>query len=138
LIDHVKQWHVDDVPLVTHKDPRGFLGSFNLEDVKFQVKRIYWISVGRDQHRGFHAHKSLSQAMFLLSGQVQISLEGTDCSEKILMHPGKSVTVYPGVWREFIGLDKVSTLLVLASEVYDEDDYIRNYDDFVRWKSGLL
>lgn len=138
LNSEVSGWRIDQVPVGTHIDPRGYLGSLSLTDVDFEVKRIYWISFGFEQHRGFHAHKALSQVLILLSGKVEISLDEIDRAEKILLHPGQSVIISPGVWREFVGLDEVSTLIVLASEVYDEEDYIRNYDDFVRWKSGIL
>lgn len=104
-------------------------------DVTFDIKRIYYISkVPEGTRRGFHAHKELKQLLFCPYGRIQLILENQNCREEIeLSDPSIGVIIEGAIWREMLWLQKDSVLCVAASEFYNEDDYIRNYDDFKKY-----
>lgn len=103
-------------------------------DVPFEIKRIYYIfNVEHDICRGFHAHRSLHQVLICLKGSVKIRVKNPD-SEEIIELNDPSVGLYIGsyIWREMFNFTEGSVLLVLASEYHDENDYIRNYDFYLK------
>ena len=104
----------------------------SLRDVPFEIKRVYYITdVPAETVRGNHAHKKLEQVLIALKGRILITLDdGEDRKEILLDSPGKGLIVGKGVWRTMKWLDKDGVLLVLASDYYDEDDYIRDYERF--------
>lgn len=101
-------------------------------DIDFSIKRIYYISkVPEGVKRGFHAHKKLKQILFCPYGSIQLTLENGNVREEIeLSDPSIGVYIEGVVWREMLWLKKDSVLCVAASELYDENDYIRDYDEF--------
>jgi len=119
-------------------DERGLLGEFILQQIEFEVKRIYWVYSKFNQRRGFHAHKELFQFLIVLEGRIEIMLSDTKNSQMFQLTPGENLLICPGVWREFTALEGDATLLILASEEYLEGDYIRNYDEFVRWNNEFF
>ena len=121
--------HIRTVPTVGAGE-LSFFESYN--DFGFDIKRIYYISkVPEGARRGFHAHKTLKQLLFCPYGRVQLVLENRDSREEIeLSDPSIGVVIDKPIWREMLWLQKDSVLCVAASEYYDADDYIRNYDDF--------
>ncbi len=104
-------------------------------DLDFQIKRIYYISkVPEGTRRGFHAHKKLKQILFCPYGSIQLTLENNNKREEIeLSDPSIGVYVEGVIWREMLWLKKDSVLCVAASEIYDEDDYIRDYNEFKKY-----
>ena len=103
--------------------------------IPFEIKRVYSI-VGTQQNvrRGFHAHKALQQVLVCLSGSCKVLLDdGSSKTEVILNDPAKGV-FDKMIWREMFEFSSDCVLMVLASDWYDEDDYIREYDVF----RGLL
>jgi len=104
-------------------------------DVPFPIKRIYYIhGVPKDTQRGAHAHKQLRQLLFCPYGSVKILMDdGQEKSEVILDDPSKGLIITPCIWRDMLWLIENSVLCVAASDYYDEDDYIRDYDEFIRW-----
>ena len=111
----------------------GSLGVAEMsKHIGFYVKRQYFL-VGDDHEieRGAHAHKDLQQFLICLSGTATIKLEGPAGDFK-LNSTDKGLKVPPGYWRDIV-LSENSILSVLASDEYDEDDYIRDYDDFRAW-----
>lgn len=104
-------------------------------DVGFDIKRIYYISkVPEGVRRGFHAHKELKQVMFCPYGKIQLVLENKDNREEIeLSDPSIGVVIDSPTWREMLWLQKDSVLCVAASEYYDANDYIRDYEEFRRY-----
>ena len=99
----------------------------------FDVKRVYYITdISSDKIiRGNHAHKQLKQLMICLGGTCEILLDnGIDRTVVLLDNPGKILYIQPCLWREISNFSKNATLLVLASEEYSEEDYIRKYEDF--------
>ncbi len=101
-------------------------------DVPFDIKRVYYITNAPEGvRRGFHAHRTLRQVMICLRGSVKLRLfDGRAHEELTLDSPDTGVYVGPGIWREMVEFEKHSVLLVLASEHYDEADYIRDLEEF--------
>lgn len=102
-------------------------------DIPFEIKRVYYITkVGPEVTRGFHSHRKLHQILICLNGTVKIRLKNPD-NEKVVELKDPTVGLYigPYVWREMFDFSEGCVLLALASEYYDEDDYIRNYDFYL-------
>jgi len=102
-------------------------------DIPFEIKRIYYITrVEQGITRGFHSHRKLHQVLICLNGSIKIRVKNPN-EEEIIELNDSSVGLYIGtyVWREMFDFTEGSVLLVLASEYYDEDDYIRNYDFYL-------
>lgn len=102
--------------------------------VKFDIKRVYYIhSVPESMQRGFHAHKSIEQILICLNGNIKVRcFDGK--IEKVYELNSSNQGLYIGdmVWHEMFNYTKGAILLVLASEIYNEDDYIRNFDEFMK------
>ena len=105
-----------------------------LVDVPFDIKRVYYITkVPQDITRGFHAHRKLHQVLLCLNGSVTIKVK-TPKEETEFILDNSSVGLYigPYIWREMYNFSEDSVLLVLASDYYHEDDYIRNIDFYMQ------
>ncbi len=102
--------------------------------IPFPVKRVYYIyNSSPEVERGFHAHKTLQQLAVCVAGSCTMLLDDGRAKEEVLMDsPNKGTMVEPLVWHEMRDFSKDCVLLVLASEHYDESDYIRDYDDFLK------
>lgn len=121
--------HIKTIPTVD----AGQLSFFeSMNDIPFDVKRIYYISkVPEGTRRGCHAHKTLKQLLFCAYGRIQLVLENENGREEIeLSDPSIGVVIDRPTWREMIWLQKDSVLCVAASEYYDVDDYIRDHSQF--------
>lgn len=116
-----------------HGDQRGSLIIIEgNKDIFFQIKRVYYIfDVKENVKRGFHAHKELQQVLIAVSGSCKILLDNGREQEKVLLdNPSKGLLVEKMIWREMYEFSRDCVLLVLASEHYEESDYIRDYDLF--------
>lgn len=114
-------------------DERGSLIALEQhKQVPFDIKRVYYIfGTAQGVSRGFHAHKNLDQLAICLSGSCRMMLDdGHKIEWYDLDSPNKAIHITPGIWREIHDFSADCVLLVLASEYYDESDYIRNYDEF--------
>ncbi|WP_026887162.1 sugar 3,4-ketoisomerase [Clostridium beijerinckii] len=105
-----------------------------LVDIPFDIKRIYYITkVPQDISRGFHAHRKLHQVLICLNGSVKIKVKSPkEESEFTLDNSAVGLYIGPYVWREMYDFSEGAVLLVLASDYYDEDDYIRNIDFYMK------
>ena len=115
----------------------GSLSFFEFQkEITFEIKRIYYIyNFSEQNRRGFHAHKNLKQVMFCPHGRIEVEFNNGKEKEKYLLDsPTKILIVEKGYWREFVSLEEGSILCVGASDVYDENDYIRNYEDYLQWE----
>ncbi|WP_167332681.1 aminotransferase class I/II-fold pyridoxal phosphate-dependent enzyme [Rhizobium freirei] len=124
------------VQVKTVKDPRGLLGVVEgLKEVGFDFKRFYFLTELReDSERGGHAHKRLSQCFVALRGGVTIKLEGFGKRHEFRLDSyDKALILPPGYWRELVDFDSDSLVAVLASDYYDQKDYIRNYEEFLSY-----
>ena len=119
-----------------HGDPRGKLVAVETgKDIPFPIRRVYYMyGVGEGVRRGFHAHKKLEQVLICMHGSCKILLD--DGKEKAVVpldSPHEGLYVGNAMWREMFDFSPDAVLMVLASELYDEEDYIRNYDDFLAY-----
>jgi dTDP-4-dehydrorhamnose 3,5-epimerase-like enzyme len=116
-------------------DDRGSLVVLNQQqEIPFTVKRVYYIYGTKDEvSRGFHAHKELHQLAICVSGSCRMVLDDGHSRQEILMQsPEVGVDLPPFLWHEMHNFTPDCVLLVLASALYDEDDYIRDYELFKR------
>ncbi|SFC14107.1 dTDP-4-dehydrorhamnose 3,5-epimerase [Marinospirillum celere] len=116
-------------------DDRGSLVALEAnKTVPFDIKRVYYIFGTKEGvARGFHAHKALKQVAVCVTGSCRIVLDdGCQKEEVLLDSPVNGLLIENMVWREMHDFTLDCVLLVLASEHYDEADYIRNYDDFLK------
>lgn len=114
-------------------DERGSLVALESEKtVPFPIKRVYYIfGTNAGVSRGFHAHKRLQQVALCITGKCRMILDdGRQRNEVWLDSPNKGLIIGDLVWREMHDFSEDCVLLVLASEHYDEDDYMRDYDEF--------
>jgi hypothetical protein len=104
----------------------------------FSVKRVYYLyDVPGGAKRGGHAHKNLYQLIVAASGSFEVKLEdGFNSKTLNLNHPYTGLMVTPGIWREILNFSSGSICLVLASELFDENDYIRDFNHYLAYKNG--
>ena len=116
-------------------DERGSLVALESEKtVPFPIKRVYYIfGTNAGVSRGFHAHKRLQQVALCITGKCRMILDdGRQRNEVWLDSPNKGLIIGDLVWREMHDFSEDCVLLVLASEHYDEADYIRDYGKFLK------
>ncbi len=104
-------------------------------NVPFDVKRIYYLyDIPGGEDRGGHAHKELRQLIVAASGSFNVLIDdGSNKKIVTLDRPDYGLLVLPGIWRELMEFSSGAICLVLASQVYDEDDYIREHSDFKKY-----
>ncbi|MGI6232744.1 MAG: sugar 3,4-ketoisomerase [Prevotella sp.] len=117
-------------------DPRGNLIVAQAhERIPFDIRRVYWVSdVPGGESRGGHAHKSLCQFVVAANGSFSVTLDNGHEKETFLLnHPWQGLLIKPGTWRTLDDFSSGAVCLVLASEDYNEEDYIRDYDEFLSY-----
>lgn len=118
-----------------HGDRTGSLVALEKgADFPFEIKRVYYIwGTASDVVRGHHAHRNLEQVIVCTSGSCDFILDDGSRRETYrLDSPSRGLLVKNGVWREFTNFSPDCVVMVLASEYYNEADYIRNYDEFLK------
>ena len=123
-----------DLPKIC--DPRGNLTvAESLKNVTFDIKRAYWVyDVPGGECRGGHAHMRLKQLVIALSGSFHVTLDnGRERQSYLLNHPWQGLIIETGVWRTLDDFSSGAVCLVLASELYEEDDYIYDYEEFLKY-----
>ena len=121
-----------------HGDNRGQLVAIEEnKDVPFSVRRVYYMyDTTFGVRRGYHAHKQLEQILICVHGSCKILLDnGLEKEEVILDNPSVGLYVGNNMWREMFDFSPDAVLMVLASELYDESDYIRDYDAFLKYNN---
>ena len=124
--------HVVNLPKI--QDPRGNLTFIEAGNhIPFDIKRVYYLyDVPGGSERGAHGHRALRQLIIAMSGSFDVVLD--DGAHKKRFHMNRSyfgLYVAPMMWRDITNFSSGAVCMVLASEVYSEDDYFRNYDDFL-------
>lgn len=115
-------------------DPRGNLTVTEaMKDVPFEIKRAYWLyDVPAGESRGGHAHKRCRSMLVALSGSFHVTLDDGQTKETYLLnHPYQGLVIETGIWRTLDDFSSGAVCLSLASEPFEEEDYIRDYDEFI-------
>ena len=104
----------------------------NMKNIPFETKRIYYLyDIPGGESRGGHGHKEMESLIIALSGSFDVTVDdGINKKTIQLNRPYLGLNVKPGMWRDISNFSSGSVLLVLASHLYSEDDYIRDYDTF--------
>lgn len=111
----------------------------NNTTIPFEVKRTYYLyDVPGGESRGGHAHKELSQLIIAASGSFRVTLDDGNVKRSFLLNrPYQGLYIVPGIWRELDDFSSGSVCLVLASNLYEEVDYIREYQLYKKFKSNV-
>ena len=123
-------------PFEPHGDERGQLIALEENhNIPFDIKRVYYMyDTGAGVRRGYHAHKCLRQILICVHGSCKILLDnGFEKETVTLDDPREGLYLESNMWREMFDFSSDAVLMVLASEWYDESDYIRDYDAFLRY-----
>lgn len=117
------------------EERRGNLSVIENDTVPFDIKRVYYLyDVPSGAERGGHAHKNLQQFLVALSGSFDVVLnDGKEERIVTLNKPYQGLLINSGIWRELQNFSSGSVCLVVASEVYVEEDYIRDFDEFINY-----
>lgn len=108
----------------------------NGKNIAFDVKRVYYLyDIPGGEERGGHAHYELQQYIIAASGSFDVILDDSINSKTVTLNrPNFGLHIVPGIWRKLNNFSSGSISLVLASNLHDEKDYIRNYEDFLNFK----
>lgn len=119
------------------EERRGNLSVIENDTIPFDIKRVYYLyDVPTGSERGGHAHKNLQQFLVALSGSFDVVLnDGKEEQIVTLNKPFEGLLINSGIWRELRNFSSGSICLVVASEVYIEDDYIRDFDEFIKYSN---
>lgn len=117
------------------EDPRGNLSVIEGDTIPFKIKRVYYLyDVPSGTKRGGHAHKEQEVLIVALSGSFDVILDdGKERKVYSLNRPNQGLYIATKIWRELENFSSGSVCLVISSGEYDEDDYIRDYDDFLSY-----
>lgn len=163
LLDNIKENDLDTYLRDSRKVPYG-IGTFNVFDctiieldrhhsdrkgnltvvengrtLPFDVKRAYYLyDVPGGESRGAHAHRKLEQLIIAVSGSFKVTLDDGNCKRTFFLNrPYQGLYVKPGMWRDLDDFSSGAVCMVLASDVYDADDYIRSYDEFIKYRNNI-
>ncbi|MFM0556826.1 FdtA/QdtA family cupin domain-containing protein [Paraburkholderia sediminicola] len=121
-----------ELPKIT--DPRGNLTFIESDKhIPFAIQRVFYLyDVPTEESRGAHAHHTLNQLIICLSGSFDVEVDDGKSRTRIhLNRPWKGLHVPPLIWAAEVNFDPGSVALILASDMYKEEDYIRDYDDYL-------
>lgn len=126
---------VIDIPKI--KDPRGNLSVIEKEVIPFEMKRVYYLyDVPSGSTRGGHAHIEQKEFLIALSGSFDVLLDdGGNKKVVSLNKPDSGLLIVEGIWRELNNFSAGSVCLVISSDEFLEEDYIRDYQDFIKYRS---
>ena len=137
----MKKYNVFDCSMVEldkhHSDRKGNLTVVeNGVTLPFDVKRVYYLyDIPGGESRGSHAHKELEQLIVAASGSFKVTLDDGKVKRTFFLNrPYQGLNVKPGMWRDLEDFSSGAVCMVLASEVYQAEDYIRDYDEFLKFR----
>lgn len=121
---------------IVHNESGNITVLENNDNIPFDIQRVYYLyDVPMGSERGGHAHYELQQYVVAASGSFTFVLDdGTEKKEVFLNQPNQALYIKPGIWREMKDFSSGSVCLVLASLEYTEDDYIRDYTEFLKYR----
>lgn len=121
-----------------HSDHKGNLTVVENNDLlPFDIKRVYYLyDVPGGESRGAHAHKNLHQIIVAASGSFRVTLDDGNIKRSFFLNrPYQGLYVKPGLWRDLDDFSSGAVCMVLASEVYQSEDYIRDYNEFIKYRN---
>lgn len=137
----MEKYNVFDCSIVEldkhHSDRKGNLSVVeNGVTLPFDVKRVYYLyDIPGGESRGSHAHKELEQLIVAASGSFKVTLDDGKVKRTFFLNrPYQGLLVKPGLWRDLEDFSSGAVCMVLASEVYQAEDYIRDYDEFIKFR----
>lgn len=135
LKNSVNNLQLITLPKIKDPDGRGNLSVIEKDIIPFEIKRVYYLyDVPSGAERGGHAHKNLQQFLIALSGSFEVLLnDGSNERTVTLNKPDQGILITPGIWRELKNFSSGVVCLVVASEVYSEEDYIREFEEFLEY-----
>lgn len=140
--ESVRKYNVFDCSIVEldrhHSDRKGNLTVVeNGQTLPFDVKRVYYLyDVPGGENRGSHAHKELNQLIIAASGSFTVTLDDGKCKRSFFLNrPYQGLYVKPGMWRDLEDFSSGAVCMVLASDVYLKEDYIREYNEFLEFRN---
>lgn len=115
------------------EDSRGNLAFIQNDILPFEFKRIYYLfDIPSNAFRGGHSHINQNEVLIALSGSFEVTVnDGFEKKSFLLNKPNVGLYISTGIWRELQNFSSGAVCLVIASDVFDEDDYIRDYDEFL-------
>ena len=131
---NITEGKIIELPKIT--DPRGNLTfAESIRHIPFEVKRVYWVyDVPSGENRCGHAHKKCREFIIAVSGSFTVTLDnGHNSKTYLLNHPYQGLLVETGTWRTLNDFSSGSVCLVLASDFFEESDYIREYEDYLEY-----
>lgn len=129
--------NIKRIPIPKIEDPRGNLSVIEKEVVPFEIKRVYYLyDVPAGAERGGHAHIKLQQFLIALSGSFDVILNDGKTEKTVTLNkPFEGLLINEGIWRELKNFSSGSVCLVVASDVFEEADYIRDFQTFLDSKA---
>jgi len=133
----IEDCKIVELPVV-HNNSGNITILENGDNIPFDIKRIYYLyDVPMGAERGGHGHYNLQQYVVAAGGSFTFVLDdGITKKEVFLNHPNKALHIVPGIWREMKDFSSGSICLVLASMEYDEADYMRDYNEFLKYRNN--
>ncbi len=127
------------IDIIKIHDTRGNLSVVEGNTIPFEMKRVYYLyDVPSGATRGGHSHKNQQELLVALSGSFDVILnDGNEQKTVTLNKPNVGLLIVNGIWRELQNFSSGSVCLVLASDIFEEEDYIRDFGDFQLSKNGL-
>lgn len=131
--------NIEIINLPKVEDYRGNLAIIEKDVVPFDIKRVYYLyDVPSSAKRGGHAHKDQIELLIALSGSFDVILKDGKTTQTVTLNkPDKGLLIKTNVWRELENFSSGSVCLVVVSDVFKEDDYIREYDDYLTYVNQL-
>jgi len=125
-------YKIDNIDLASYDEHTTLHSLNNYETLDYKIKRIFFVNSKLFQIRGNHAHKKCIQSLICISGSIEVTLDNLKNKKTIILNsPKECLTIYPNTWSSQT-YQTNSTLMVLCSEPYDESDYIRDYNQYIK------
>ena len=137
--NNISDCTIIDLPKIENRSGNITVIENNL-DIPFEVKRIFYLyDIPGGESRGAHAHKECHQFLVSASGSFEVHLDdGINKKTVMLNQPYKGLNVPPGIWASEINFSSGAICLVMTSDMFDKDDYIRDYQDFLKFKNEIF
>ena len=125
-------------PSIVEKKEQGVLRVFESENLPFIVKRVFSVVNAKGgSKRGHHAHKKCNQLICCVAGEIKLICDDGKTQVELNLIPETEAVLVPcGIWAEQDYLKDNSVIIVFSDQSYDENDYIRGYDEFIKWKKS--